>query len=180
MREWISRGKRIRLVQGNIALLDSEAIVNAANTSLILGGGVAGAIRKYGGPSIQEECRALAPIKTGEAVLTGGGNLKAKVVIHAAGPVFGEGDEDRKLASATRNSLKIARGKKIRQIAFPAISAGVFGFPLQKCSQIMIRETIEFLKANDFPQEVIFCLFDEETLGVFENALSAAFPQDRE
>jgi len=180
MKEWVSRGKSIRLVQGNIALLDSEAIVNAANTSLILGSGVAGAIRKYGGPSIQAECSALAPIKTGEAVITGGGNLKAKYVIHAAGPVFGGGDEEKKLASATRNSLKIARGRKIRSIAFPAISTGIFGFPLQKCSEIMIRETVEFLGINDYPQEVIFCLFDEQALATFEKTLSAAFPQDRE
>lgn len=180
MKEGNFQGKRIRLIQGNIALLDSEAIVNAANTSLILGSGVAGAIKKYGGPSIQEECNQLAPIKTGEAVVTGGGNLKAKYVIHAAGPVHGEGDEERKLASATRNSLKIARGKKIRVIAFPAISTGVFGFPLQKCSEIMIGEAGQFLKTNDYPQEVIFCLFDAEALGVFERTLSLFLPEDRE
>jgi O-acetyl-ADP-ribose deacetylase (regulator of RNase III) len=180
MKEVNFQGKRIRLIQGNIALLNSEAIVNAANTSLILGSGVAGAIRKYGGPSIQEECSQLAPIKTGQAVVTRGGNLKAKFVIHAVGPIQGEGDEERKLASATRNSLKIARGKKIRVIAFPAISTGVYGFPLQKCSEIMIGEAAQFLKTNDYPQEVIFCLFDTEALGVFEKALSLFLAKDRE
>lgn len=177
MKEWTFRGKRIRLIQGNIALLECEAIVNPANTSLVLGGGVAGAIRKMGGPSIQEECDRLAPIKTGQAVLTGGGTLKARYVIHAVGPVNGEGDEDRKLASATLNSLKIARGKRIREIAFPAISTGIFGFPLQRCSEIMIREAADFLKANDDPRDVIFCLYDDEALAVFERTLSSALAE---
>lgn len=180
MKEWAFHGKRIRLVQGNIALLACEAIVNPANTSLVLGGGVAGAIKKMGGPSIQEECDRLAPIKTGQAVVTGGGNLKARYVIHAAGPVNGEGDEERKLVGATRNSLKIARGKKIREIAFPAISTGIFGFPLQKCSEIMIREAAEFLKANDDPRDVIFCLYDDEAMAVFERTLSLALAEHRE
>ena len=180
MKEWSFQDKRIRLVLGNIALLECEAIVNPANTSLVLGGGVAGAIRKFGGPSIQEECDRLAPIKTGQAVITGGGNLKARFVIHAVGPVNGEGDEDRKLASATRNSLKIARGKKIREIAFPAISTGIFGFPLQKCSEIMIQEAVEFLKANDDPRDVIFCLYDDKAMAVFERTLSSALAEHRE
>jgi O-acetyl-ADP-ribose deacetylase (regulator of RNase III) len=180
MMEWTYQDKRIRLVQGNIALLECEAIVNPANTSLVLGGGVAGAIKKIGGPSIQEECDRLAPIKTGQAVITGGGNLKAHYVIHAAGPVNGEGDEGQKLANATRNSLKIARGKKIREIAFPAISTGIFGFPLQKCSEIMIWEAAEFLKANDNPRDVIFCLYDDEALAVFERTLSLALAEYRE
>ena len=177
MKEWTFQGKLIRIVKGDIALLDSQAIVNAANTSLVLGGGVAGAIKRWGGPSIQEECRLLAPIKTGQAVITGGGNLKAKYVIHAAGPVNGEGDEERKLANAVRNSLKIARGKKIREVAFPAISTGIFGFPLQQCSEIMIREVLEFLKANDDPRDVIFCIYDDRALAVFEQTLSRSLPE---
>jgi O-acetyl-ADP-ribose deacetylase len=177
MKEWVSGGKRIRIVGGNIALLDCEAIVNAANPSLILGGGVAGAIKKWGGASIQEECLRLAPIKTGEAAITGGGNLKAKYVIHAAGPINGEGDEERKLANAARNCLRIAREKKIREIAFPAISTGIFGFPLERCSRIMIREAMEFLKANDYPQDVIFCLYDDEAMAVFERTLSLSLPE---
>ncbi len=171
MTEWMVDGKKIKLVKGNIALLDVEAIVNAANKSLILGGGVAGAIRNFGGPSIQEECNKLGSIEVGEAVITGAGNLKAKYVIHAAGPVYGEGDEDQKLAKATLNSLKLAERKKIKTIAFPAISTGIFHFPLQRCSQIMLKVAMEFLSKHDFPQEIIFCLYDDKAYSVFKETL---------
>jgi len=171
MTEWTIDGKKIKLVKGNIALLDAEAIVNAANKSLILGGGVAGAIRNFGGPSIQEECNKLGSIEVGEAVITGAGNLKAKYVIHAAGPVYGEGDEDQKLTKATLNSLRIAQRKKIKNIAFPAISTGIFHFPLQRCSQIMLKAAMEFLEKNNFPQEIIFCLYDDKAYSVFKNTL---------
>ena len=171
MTEWKVNNKKIKLVKGNIALLDVEAIVNAANKSLILGGGVAGAIRNFGGPSIQEECNRLGSIEVGEAVITGAGNLKAKYVIHAAGPVYGEGDEDEKLARATLNSLRIAERKKIKNIAFPAISTGIFRFPLQRCSQIMLKVAMEFLEKHDFPQEIIFCLYDDNSYSVFKNTL---------
>ncbi len=163
---------RLKLTVGNIALLDVEAIVNAANTSLVLGGGVAGAIRKYGGPAIQDECDRLAPIRTGEAVITGGGRLKARFVIHAAGPVYtGRGTEDAELAAATRASLRIARDRKISSLAFPAISTGIYGFPIERASEIMLEVTLEFLEANEFPAEVIFCLYDDEALGVFRGTL---------
>ncbi len=168
MREWKLGSKTIRLVEGNIALLEVEAIVNAANKNLQLGGGVAGAIRNFGGPSIQEECDRLAPIEVGQAAITGAGKLKAKYVIHAVGPVYGEGDEERKLASATRRSLEIARDRQIRSIAFPAISTGIFGFPLDRCSQIMLKEAVEFSRANDYPQLIIFCLYGQEAYKVFE------------
>ena len=108
MDEWKINGRKLKLVEGNIVALKVDAIVNAANKSLILGGGVAGAIRNFGGPAIQEECNAIGPIEVGEAVATSGGNLNADYVIHAVGPVYGEGDEDIKLANATLNSLKIA------------------------------------------------------------------------
>jgi O-acetyl-ADP-ribose deacetylase (regulator of RNase III) len=127
MKEWSIQGRKMKLVEGNIVLLDVEAIVNAANTNLILGGGVAGAIRNAGGPSIQEECNQIGPIHVGEAAMTGAGNLKAKYVIHAAGPVQGEGQEEEKLRNATLNSLKIAEENKVKDIAFPAISTGIFG-----------------------------------------------------
>jgi len=171
MTEWTIDGKKIKLVKGNIVLLEVEAIVNAANKSLILGGGVAGAIRNFGGPSIQEECNKLGSIEVGEAVITKAGNLKAKYVIHAAGPVYGEGDENQKLTKATLNSLRIAQRKKIKNIAFPAISTGIFHFPLQRCSQIMLKVAMEFLEKNDFPQEIIFCLYDDEAYSVFKNTL---------
>ena len=123
------RGRKLILVQGDLTELAVDAIVNAANSGLQLGGGVAGAIRTKGGPSIQEECNRIGPIRVGEAVVTGGGNLKASYVIHAVGPVYGEGDEDEKLRNATLNSLKRATEKGMKSIAFPAISTGIFGFP---------------------------------------------------
>lgn len=173
MKEWTTNGKKIKLVEGNLALLDVETVVNAANENLILGGGVAGAIRQFGGPSIQEECNKIGPIAVGEAVITGAGNLKAKYVIHAAGPVYGEGNEDEKLTKVTLNSLKIAKKQKIKNIAFPAISTGIFSFPLKRCSEIMIKVAMDFLKekANDYPEEIIFCLFGQEAYSVFQNTL---------
>jgi len=172
MKEFRIRDKVITLIKGNIALLDVEAVVNAANSSLILGGGVAGAIRKFGGEKIQEECNKLAPVEVGEAVITSGGNLKAKYVIHAVGPRSGEGQEEEKLKGAALNSLKIAFKKKVRSIAFPAISTGIFGLDLEMCSRVLISAAIEFLKINDFPKEVIFCLYDGQALNIFERTLA--------
>jgi O-acetyl-ADP-ribose deacetylase (regulator of RNase III) len=149
-----------------------DAIVNAANTSLILGSGVAGAISLQGGPSIQEECNKIGPIKVGEAVITGGGNLKAKHVIHTAGPVYGEGEEEEKLKKSTLNSLILARDNKFNSIAFPAISTGIFRFPLQGCSEIMLETAMDFLKDNEYPKEIVFCLYGEQALSVFENSLT--------
>lgn len=165
--------EKIRVVEGDIALLDVEAVVNAANTHLRLGGGVAGAIRTRGGPAIQEECDRLAPIEVGEAVITGGGNLKAKYVIHAVGPVNGEGDEEAKLARATLSSLQIASDRKILSLAFPAISTGIYRFPLQKCSQIMLRLSLDFLKKNGYPREIVFCLYGAEAYEVFRKTLAS-------
>ncbi len=165
--------RRIRIVQGDITLLDVEAVVNAANKHLQLGGGVAGAIRARGGPSIQEECDRLAPIDVGEAVITSGGNLKAKYVIHAVGPVNGEGDEEAKLARATLSSLGLAASRKIRSLAFPAISTGIYGFPLQDCSQIMLQVSLDFLKKNRYPREIVFCLFGKEAEDIFRQMLAS-------
>jgi O-acetyl-ADP-ribose deacetylase (regulator of RNase III) len=172
--EWIVEGREIRLVKGNIALLEADAIVNAANEDLILGAGVAGAVRTLGGPSIQEECNRLAPVRVGEAVATHAGNLRARFVIHAVGPIMGEGGEEEKLARATRNSLTIALSKRLHSVAFPAISTGVFGFPIGECGRIMIAEALKFLKEYAFPQEIIFCLYDDEAFGVFCRALAKA------
>ncbi|MGB7296382.1 MAG: macro domain-containing protein [Candidatus Aminicenantales bacterium] len=162
---------RVRIVEGNIALLEVEAVVNAANKQLKLGGGVAGAIRVHGGPSIQEECDRLAPIEVGEAVITGGGQLKAKFVIHAVGPVYGEGDEEAKLAQATARCLGLARDKKFRSLALPAISTGVYGFPLQECSRIMLSVTLHFLRENEYPEKVLFCLYGGEAHSIFKKTL---------
>jgi len=171
MKELTVNNKKLKLVEGNIVLLDVEAVVNAANSSLILGGGVAGAIRSYGGPSIQEECNRIGPIQVGEAALTNAGNLKAKYVIHAAGPVSGEGEEEEKLRNATLNCLKIAEERKIKDIAFPAISTGIFGFPIERCSAIMLKAAMEFLEKHEYPQEIIFCLYGQEAYSVFEKIL---------
>ncbi len=171
MKEWRKGQKALKLIEGNIALVDAEAVVNAANKSLILGGGVAGAIRSFGGPSIQEECNSIGPIEVGEAVITGAGKLKAKYVIHAAGPVYGEGNEDEKLRKATRNSLEIAEKKKLKNIAFPAISAGIFRFPIKRCSEIMIKTCLDFLKKHEYPKEIILCLYGDKSFSVFEGTL---------
>jgi len=166
---------RIRIVEGNIALLDVEAVVNAANKQLQLGGGVAGAIRTFGGPSIQAECDRLAPIGVGEAVITGGGKLKARFVIHAVGPVSGEGDEEVKLSRATASSLRLARDRRIRSLGLPAISTGIYGFPLRECSEIMLRVARDFLKHNNYPEEVVFCLYGEDAYSVFKKTLDRLF-----
>jgi O-acetyl-ADP-ribose deacetylase len=165
--------ERLRIVEGDITLLDAEAVVNAANKGLQLGCGVAGAIRARGGPSIQEECDRLAPIEVGDAVITGGGNLKAKFVIHAVGPINGEGEEEAKLARATLSSLRIAADRKIRSVAFPAISTGIYGFPVPKCSRIMLRVSLDFLGKNSYPREIIFCLFGTETYDIFRKTLAS-------
>ncbi|MGC9194873.1 MAG: macro domain-containing protein [Syntrophobacteraceae bacterium] len=123
--EKIINGKKLLLLQGDITEQAVDAIVNAANSHLQLGGGVAGAIRTRGGPSIQEECNRIGPIGVGEAAVTGGGSLKASYVIHAVGPVNGEGDEEQKLRNAILNSLESATQKAVGSIAFPAISTGI-------------------------------------------------------
>ena len=157
----------LQLVKGDITEQSTDAIVNAANAQLILGGGVAGAIRRKGGPAIQEECNKIGGTFVGGAVITTGGNLKAKHVIHAVGPRMGEGEEDNKLKKATINSLKIAEENNLKSIAFPAISTGIFGFPLERCAEIMLSETINYLKGQTGLEKVIFCLFDDKAFNVF-------------
>ncbi len=149
----------IEFVEGDITEMDTDAIVNAANATLQLGAGVAGAIRRKGGPKIQEECDKIGGTFVGGAVITTGGNLKARYVIHAVGPRMGEGNEDEKLKNATLNSLKVAEENKLKSVAFPAISTGIFGFPLDRCAQIMLSTTIEYLKGKTDIKQVVFCLF---------------------
>ncbi|HPD60778.1 MAG TPA: macro domain-containing protein [Thermodesulfobacteriota bacterium] len=157
----------IELIEGDITEMDTDAIVNAANAALQLGGGVAGAIRRKGGPKIQEECNKIGSTFVGGAVITTGGNLKARHVIHAVGPRMGEGNEDEKLKNATLNSLKVAEENKLKSVAFPAISAGIFGFPLDRCAQIMLSTTIEYLKGKTNITHVVFCLFGKESFETF-------------
>ena len=161
----------ISLVQGDITELEMDAIVNAANDRLILGGGVAGAIRNKGGPIIQKECNRIGGTFVGGAVITTGGNLKAKPVIHAVGPRMGEGNEDEKLKNATVNSLKLMDEYNLKNIAFPAISTGIFGFPIDRCSKIMINATKEYLQGNSQIEKVIFCLYTASDFEVFEKEL---------
>ncbi len=161
----------IELCEGDITEMDTDAIVNAANAQLILGGGVAGAIKRKGGPAIQEECNKIGGTHVGGAVITTGGNLKARYVIHAVGPRMGEGNEDEKLRQATLNSLKLATEKGLKSIAFPAISTGIFGFPVDRCANIMLKETIKYLKENKDLERVVFCLFGKDTYDVFEKTL---------
>lgn len=170
--ERIIKGKRIKLIQGDLTELRVDAIVNAANAQLVLGGGVAGAIRTKGGPTIQEECDRIGGTTVGGAAVTGGGNLKARYVIHAVGPRYGEGDEDEKLRQATLNSLKRATEKSMRSIAFPAISTGIFGFPKDLCAQIMLDTAQKFLATEETSlDEVIFCLWSREDLELFAKTL---------
>ena len=164
-------GPTIEITEGDITLLECDAIINPANDRLILGGGVAGAIAQRGGPSIQRECDMIGGTFVGGAVITGGGSLKAKHVIHAVGPRMGEGDEDEKLANATLNSLKVAEEKGLRSIAFPAISTGIFGFPLERCAKIMIETIMNYLKQGRDIKTVIFCLYGDKAYKIFESTL---------
>ena len=163
----------IELVQGDITDLETEAIVNAANTALQLGGGVAGAIRRKGGPKIQEECNKIGGTHVGGAVITTGGNLKAKYVIHAVGPRYGEEHEDEKLKNATLNSLIIADKYNLKSIAFPAISTGIFGFPKDRCAAIMLSTTIAYLEGPTKLERVVYCLYGEETFEIFKRSLQS-------
>jgi len=171
----------IELTKGDITDLAVDAIVNAANESLKLGGGVAGAIRRKGGPQIQQECdRIIAErgkIPTGEAAITSGGKLKARYVIHAVGPVYGEGDEERKLANATINSLKLAEQHGLRSIALPAISTGYFGLPKSICAETMLSAAASYIRSGTNLKKIIFCLYDDETLSIFEEALRRISPE---
>ena len=162
----------ILLIQGDITEQDTDAVVNAANRELILGGGVAGAIRRKGGDSIQQECDRIGGTQVGGAVITGGGNLEARHVIHAVGPRMGEGDEDEKLGRATLNSLVLADSKGMKSIAFPAISTGIFGFPAERCARIMLEVTCNYLSGESRLLQVVFCLYDSATLALFEKQLA--------
>jgi O-acetyl-ADP-ribose deacetylase (regulator of RNase III) len=158
----------IELVQGDITDLDVDAIVNAANSELILGAGVAGAIRRKGGPSIQRECLEIGYCDVGSAVITGGGSLKARHVIHAVGPRMGEGSESGKLANAVRASLALAETNQLRSIALPAISTGVFGYPLEGCADVMLRVIVDFTFEDlEYLERIIVCLYETRAFQIF-------------
>ena len=165
----------IKIFKGDITRLDVDAIVNAANTSLLGGGGVDGAIHRAAGPELLEECKTLNGCNTGEAKITRGYNLPAKYVIHTAGPIWsgGKNNEEKLLANCYRNSLKLAVENEIRSIAFPALSTGVYHFPLEKATKIALVETKKFLVDNKNITKVIFVAFDEKTLNVYSRMLNS-------
>ena len=167
----VGRG-RIRVVEGDLTVQDVDAIVNAANRFLQHGGGVAGAIVAAGGAIIQEESDRAAPIRVGQAVLTSGGALPARHVIHAVGPRMGEGDEDRKLRDAGEAALDVAERHGLASVAFPAISSGVFGYPIERSAAILVDCAVRHLEAGGGSvSEIVFCLWGMEAYGVFEREL---------
>jgi O-acetyl-ADP-ribose deacetylase (regulator of RNase III) len=167
----------LELLDCDITEMDTDAVVNAANAQLVLGGGVAGAIRRKGGPKIQEECSQMGGTFVGGAAITTAGNLKAKHVIHAVGPRMGEGNEDQKLKDATLNSLKLADDNGLKSISFPAISTGIFGFPIERCAEIMLKTTVDYLKGQTGLEKVVFCLFGRDSYEVFANQLEQETPK---
>lgn len=166
---------QLEIVEGDLTELDTDAIVNAANEDLQLGAGVAGAILEKGGPSIQEECNRIGHTGVGTAVMTGAGNLKAKQVIHAVGPRMGEGDEDRKLASAVRASLALADRNALRSIALPAISTGIFGFPMDKAARITLTEIHRYLQGGTKLERVVVVLHGDEAFETFRREMRRGF-----
>jgi len=167
---------RMRVVKDDITRLAVDAIVNAANTSLLGGGGVDGAIHRAAGPGLLEECRTLGGCPTGEARLTAGYHLPARHVIHAVGPVYrgGHSGEPQLLASAYLWSLRLAAQAGARTVAFPCISTGVYGYPKAAACDIAVRTVEGWLAEHDLPEQVVFCCYDEENAGLYRRALSGA------
>jgi O-acetyl-ADP-ribose deacetylase (regulator of RNase III) len=173
----------VQLVKGDITEMKTDAIVNAANRSLMGGGGVDGAIHRRGGPKILEECRKIRVtewprgLPTGRAVITGAGNLKIKHVIHTVGPVWRGGNrgEPELLAQAYQNSLRLAVAVGLKTVAFPSISTGAYGYPVEKACHIALKAVKEFLEKEDNLSEVVFVLFSESTLKVYADKAKEVF-----
>lgn len=169
---------KIELIRGDITKLKVDAIVNAANSSLMGGGGVDGAIHRAGGPLILEECKKIVArqggCKTGETVITTAGNLPAKFVIHTVGPVWngGKKNEATLLANCYHNSLKLAVENKLSSIAFPNISTGVYGYPKKEAAEIAVKTVSDFLNQNDFIDSVYFVCFDEENYHQYRSLIT--------
>ena len=165
--------KIIRLVKGDITERNVDVIVNAANSYLKHGAGVAGAIVRKGGSVIQQESDKIGYVEVGSAVITTSGKLPCSAVIHAIGPRMGQGNEDKKLRKAVQSSLKLAADKGFKSISMPAISSGIFGFPKDRCAKILLDESKSFLISNDISIEIVeFCIFDDETLRYFKTEFS--------
>jgi O-acetyl-ADP-ribose deacetylase len=170
--------ERIQIIQGDITRQKVDAIVNAANNSLLGGGGVDGAIHRAAGPALMEECRTLGGCATGAAKITRGYNLAASWVIHTVGPVWRGGlqGEDDLLADCYRNSLQLARENRIPSIAFPSISTGAYGFPIERASRIAAREISDFLERNSIPEKVLFVCFDKHSYDLYRASFAASAP----
>ena len=166
---------RITVIQADITTLEVDAIVNAANSSLLGGGGVDGAIHRAAGPELLAECRTLGGCKTGDAKATKGYRLPANHVIHTVGPVWHGGmrDEARLLASCYRRSLELAVANSCRSVAFPAISTGVYGYPKEEAAKIAVATVTDFLRGSDLPDEVVFCCFDRLTADLYHREVGA-------
>lgn len=171
---------KLELVQGDITQQDTEAIVNAANPSLLGGGGVDGAIHRAGGPQILEECRKIGGCPPGEARITTGGKLKAKYVIHAVGPIYrgGTQGEAETLASAYRYSLELASKHGIKSVAFPSISTGAYGYPIELAAPIALRTVMGYLQSHPEIELVRFVLFGSSAYEAYERALRSVLAQD--
>jgi len=166
---------RARVWQGDLTTLDVDAIVNAANESLLGGGGVDGAIHRAAGPALLDECRALGGCATGDAKMTRGHRLKARHVIHTVGPVWrgGAHGEPELLASCYRRSLALASDARLASVAFPGISTGIYGYPIDEAARIAVREVMTWLAAHEHPREVIFCSFNAPSTEALERELGA-------
>jgi O-acetyl-ADP-ribose deacetylase (regulator of RNase III) len=162
--------ERIQILQGDLTEMDVDAIVNAANNDLILGAGVAGAIDLRGGVEIQKECDEIGSIPVGYAVITGGGNLKARYVIHAASmSLAGIRTTAKTLKTSTAHSLRLAKEHELRTVAFPAVGTGVSGFPMRECAEIMLTEALQHLKGETSLETIFFVLFDGASREIFQS-----------
>jgi O-acetyl-ADP-ribose deacetylase (regulator of RNase III) len=164
----MSLADKIELLEGDLTEMAVDAIVNAANNDLQLGGGVAGAIRRKGGESIQRECNEIGSIPLGGAAITGGGKLKAKHVIHAASMRLGGMTTAQNLRASTAHSLRIATEQNLKTIAFPAVGTGIAGFPMRECAEIMLDEVVKHLKGPTSLEKICFVLFDRPSLREFQ------------
>lgn len=171
---------RLRAICGDITTLETEAIVNAANSSLLGGGGVDGAIHRAAGSELLQECRLLGGCKTGDAKITKGYRLKARHVIHTVGPVWhgGKSNEPEQLASCYRRSLEIAVASGLSSIAFPCISTGAYGYPTEASAKIAVKTVRQFVETETSLKEVVFCCFSEQDLQLYQRALNEPWPNN--